>query len=59
MVPGRGSAWFLPTVPARGMELHTSGTHYRDNLLNDGFNTQAKGGAGTAAERNSLTPSCP
>lgn len=54
---GRDRAWYLPTAPAMGRELHTTGTDYRDNLINNGFNTQAKGGAGTAAERNSLTSS--
>lgn len=39
---GRRSAWYLPTVLARGRELDTSGTNYRDNLLSNGFNTRLR-----------------
>lgn len=56
---GRERAWYLATVPAMGGELDTSGTDHRDNLISSGCSTRAKGDAGTAAEWNPLTPSCP
>lgn len=57
--PG-GVAQCLTTLTALGRELNTQwGQDFRDNLLDNGFNTWAKGDRGAAGERDSLTSSRP